>query len=125
LQGLVVYGDHNNAIGVGVEQKQVTLWRVHEGKFESLGEIPLDNSSERFALKIAVNTDNSCAAFVRFAQDGVWKQVPANEASLFSLNGLAPWDRSPRFGLHVSGNDNVKGSFLTFTYNSETTISEK
>ncbi len=116
LQGLVIYGDQNNAIGVGSQQEKIILWRVHEGQFESLGELPVDKSQKIVSLKIDVKANNSCAAFISFEGEGPWKQLSAADASLFSLKGLAPWDRSPRFGLHLGGKRAVKGSFLTFGY---------
>lgn len=116
LKGLVIYGDHNNAIGVGIQHEKAILWRVHEGKFENLGEVPVDKSRKNIGLKIEVKSDNACAAFVAMGE-GSWQKLPAIDPSLFSLQGLAPWDRSPRFGLHLSGDSVVKGTFMTFDYN--------
>ncbi|WP_086949575.1 glycoside hydrolase family 43 protein [Sphingobacterium sp. JB170] len=121
LKGLVIYGDHINAIGVGVQGDKTILWRVHQGNYEVLGEVSLENSPSTAMLKIEVRPDNICAAFVRYTEDDEWREIAAVEPSDFSLAGLAPWDRSPRFGLHLQASNGAQGRYLKFAYQEEAT----
>lgn len=107
LKGLTVYGDANAAIGIGVEGDSVKVWKVENKKRVIIKEALVPVSA--IGLKISMSPDKTCSFF--YQQDkGPWVKLVAD----ISIGFLVQWDRSPRLGLHYSGNEKENAQFSFF-----------
>ena len=112
LKGIVIYGDVNKGIGVGVQNNQLQIWQAEEGKFNNLNKIELPKISQ-IELKVKTEEDFSVKVYYRFGSTD-WKLITGYDNVSFSIKNLAPWDRSPRPGIHVKGEEQEKAVFQTF-----------
>ncbi|MFZ4260594.1 glycoside hydrolase family 43 protein [Sphingobacterium sp. HJSM2_6] len=116
LKGLTVYGDINKAIGLGVKGDKLLLWKAHDKEFTILQEIKLP--SQASSLEIKIETQDDLRATASYKDDtGNWKGLSQDQPDQFSIKDLAPWDRSPRPGLHVQGASSEKAVFKSFHLN--------
>lgn len=114
FKGLVIYGDYENAIGVGIKNERLIVWRAGKGDVTELNTLPIPISTQKLDLRMRVHPDKSCQAFYKVGDE--WQTLPNHEESLFTLDGLAPWDRAPRFGLHIAGDKDKVAIFTSFGY---------
>ncbi len=112
LKGVVIYGDVNKGIGVGVQNNQLQIWQAEEGKFNILNKIDLPKISQ-IELKIQTEEDFSIQVNYRIGSTD-WKSITGLDKGSFSIKNLAPWDRSPRPGIHVKEDEDEKAVFQTF-----------
>jgi beta-xylosidase len=110
LKGLVLYGDANAAIGIGVTENNVQYWMVKDGQRIILAEKMVYNEFP-VTLKFVLNNDLTCAVYCRQLSSG-WQQLKENIN--IKLDFLPQWDRSPRAGLHFLGKENEEGVFSEF-----------
>lgn len=111
-KGLVIYGDQDGAIGVGITQHTLQFWTVRQGKKETLGGADLPDDLSTVSLKLTVGPDFTYRAF--YNVNGQWTELEANDRQGSSLQGIIQWDRSPRPGLHFSGDKEAKAVFQRF-----------
>jgi len=112
-KGLVIYGDYDGAIGVGVKQGKIQFWMVKEGKKEVLNEVDLPEGLSNVMFKMVVSRGFSYHAF--YKTDEEWTEiVAANNLPESSLQEIIQWDRSPRPGLHFFGDKGEKAVFKSF-----------
>ncbi|WDF70058.1 glycoside hydrolase family 43 protein [Sphingobacterium oryzagri] len=108
-KGLVIYGDKDRAIGLTVIGNNLHFWRMTDGKKMMLQTVSVPQHTKHFSLKLSLSEGLRSQAY--WKQDKEWKElVPANEAAA-SLEGLSPWDRSPRPGLLFKGDSSEKAVF--------------
>jgi 6,7-dimethyl-8-ribityllumazine synthase len=106
-KGLVVYGDANAAIGVGVRGNTVEFWVVKDTVRRIIASRPLNSSLPQ--LKLTLNADRTCQAFYKTGKQA-WQPLAAPQPVGF----LPQWDRSPRAGLYVNGRQTEEGVFAEF-----------
>ncbi|MRG44256.1 family 43 glycosylhydrolase [Chitinophaga sp. SYP-B3965] len=107
LKGLTIYGDVNAAIGIGVEGDSVKVWKM-EKKQRVIIKAALVPPSD-IGLKISMSPNRTCNFFYQ-AGNATWTEL----ASGVETGSLPQWDRSPRLGLHYSGNEKDKAEFSFF-----------
>ncbi len=112
LKGLVLYGDVNHAIGIGVTGNTVQLWEVtnKERKIWSSTEI---KTGKPVQFKMTV-TDRTNFKFYWGQEANSWNEL--NQAASQSYDGrlLPAWDRSARPGLHHYGKTDEQACFSWF-----------
>lgn len=107
LKGLTIYGDATAAIGIGVEGDSVKVWKVENKQRVIIKEALVPASA--IGLKITMSQSNTCDLFYQ-ADKITWIKL----ASDVDIRFLAQWDRSPRLGLHYSGNEKDNAQFSYF-----------
>jgi beta-xylosidase len=107
LKGLVIYGDANAAIGIGVEGDSVKVWKVENKQRMIIKATKVPASA--IGLKIAMSKGRICDFFYQ-TNKTTWVRLSSNIEARF----LPQWDRSPRLGLHYSGNENEDAQFSYF-----------
>jgi beta-xylosidase len=107
LKGLTIYGDANAAVGIGVEGDSVKVWKVENNQRVIIKKAHVPASA--IGLKISMSQLNSCDFFYQ-TNKVTWIEL----ASAVKIGFLAQWDRSPRLGLHYSGNEKDNAQFSFF-----------
>jgi beta-xylosidase len=115
LKGLVLYGDADQSVGIGVKNDTVQVWAVRKGNRQLLAEKPLGKPGA-VQLKMIVKTGYQ----LRFSwrRPGADWQALATTDAVYNADFLPPWDRSPRPGLLQQGNAKAPAlfSFFDLTY---------
>jgi beta-xylosidase len=106
LKGLVIYGDASAAIGIGVEDDSVKVWKVENKQRVTIKGALVPASA--VGLKIAM-AHGSCDFFYQ-SDKNTWIKL----ASDINAGFLPQWDRSPRLGLHYSGREKENAQFSFF-----------
>ncbi|MEJ7644915.1 MAG: glycoside hydrolase family 43 protein [Chryseolinea sp.] len=109
LCGIAYYGDASAAVGVGVSDGKVQCWMTKENQFTVVKEI-MYPGKDFIEFKMQVEPRHEVIFYYRVKR-GEWNVV--NEKAM-SIDFLPQWDRSPRPGLHVKG-DNPSGIFGSFS----------
>jgi len=118
LDGLVLYGDAGQAMGIGVDQKQqIVIWEVKKGAHQVLA--TATGGATRLRLKMEVKDGYRCH-FYWAPGKGNWSELTIPGMSVYEGNFLAPWDRSPRPGLIHRGPATESGIFSAFSINYQT-----
>ena len=105
LRGLVVYGDANASIGIGVQGDSVVIWKVQGKQREVLQTLFV--KTEVIRLLIRVRDGNMTFAYKSADRFRDLLTIP--------VPGFLPqWDRSPRLGLHFSGDKDNTAQFSFF-----------
>jgi len=115
-KGLVIYGDKDRSIGLSVKGSTVEFWRMDGGKRQLLanGAVPVENG--KLHLRLELREGLRCRAYIK--QGNQWSEVVAGDAALAVIDGLSPWDRSPRPGLLFQGKESEKAVFSDVTLTS-------
>ena len=96
----------NNALGLGVRKSELELWQVREGTRTVLKTQPISEAISTITLQLR-------SRFGQFYEFG-WQTTESKVQSVSDtwLDGsfLPRWDRAPRIGLSVSGDQ--KGTSL-------------
>ncbi|GAA4443361.1 family 43 glycosylhydrolase [Pontibacter saemangeumensis] len=96
LQGLVLYGDAGQSVGVGVTGNTVTVWEARNQRRRVLREEKIQGDTP-VRLKMKVEKGYQCRFY--WSEGGkAWKEVKT-AGDYYSGDFLPPWDRSPRPGL--------------------------
>ncbi|MFD1143283.1 glycoside hydrolase family 43 protein [Larkinella insperata] len=107
LQSVSLYGDAQNALGLGVRQGTLEVWQVKDGVRQVLKSQPLPSAAGPVTLQLK-------SRFGRF-YDFYWASEGRKPVLLTTspVDGafLPRWDRAPRVGLSVSGDQQGAGSF--------------
>lgn len=107
LKGLVIYGDASAAIGIGVEDNSVKVWKVENKQRVVIKEAAVPASA--IGLKIEMYKGRICN-FLYQTDKTTWVKL----ASDIEITSLPQWDRSPRLGLHYSGAEKEDAQFSYF-----------
>ncbi|MBD2700410.1 family 43 glycosylhydrolase [Spirosoma sp. BT702] len=99
LQSICVYGDANNATGLGVRKNSLELWQVKEGVKNVLKTQSLPENVSNVTLQLNSRT-GKLLDFGWLDKGG--KFNPIIETSIEGSQ-LPRWDRAPRLGITVSG----------------------
>jgi beta-xylosidase len=97
MAGLSAYGDHENALGLGVIDNQVMLWRLEKGNMQTVKQENAPNSGYLFLRMTA--RDGHRYRFAYSRDNRSWTSVGEE------LDGqyLPPWDRGVRVALTAGG----------------------
>lgn len=107
LKGLAIYGDAGAAIGIGVENDSVKVWKVENKQRSIMKVAPVPTPA--IGLKIAMAKGHICEFFYQ-TDSKTWTQLGSDAA----IQSLPQWDRSPRPGLHFSGSAKEYAQFSFF-----------
>ena len=115
LKGLVLYGDADEAVGIGVKDKLVQVWEVKKNTNSVLQEELVD-VRKPLQLKMKVEKGSECRFYWRNGE-GDWNQMKL-KVDYYNGSFLPPWDRSPRPGLIQQGTETEPAyfSFFDITY---------
>ena len=111
LQGLVLYGDAGQAIGIGVRNGAVQVWQVKDKKKTVLKEAET-TGIKPLQVKMAVKKGYQCRFFWR-EKGKQWSEMKAG-GEYYQGDFLPPWDRSPRTGLLHQGPETEPAVFSFF-----------
>lgn len=100
-QHIIIYGDADNAIGLGVKGHTIELWSLREGKKEILKTQQIPDRYQDVELQLKTRFGQ----FFEFSWN-VARQKIDSLATPIHLEApwLPRWDRAPRIGVNVSGN---------------------
>ncbi len=110
-KGLILYGDHERAIGLSVAGKKIQFWTMAPNNRTMIAEQELPADYKKLALKITIAPSLECRAF--FGQSDYWIPIESPDGPV-SIEGIAPWDRSPRPGLFFNGETTESALFTRF-----------
>ncbi|WFB62193.1 glycoside hydrolase family 43 protein [Sphingobacterium sp. WM] len=113
-KGICIYGDQDKSVGVSIEGNHLISWVQKGDQFEELSNIEIANGNKEIELKLESKQDLGVSAYYSIKK-GQWLSIPISKKDLFSIRDLAPWDRSPRPGIHVSGSADQKALFKEFS----------
>jgi len=103
-QSICLYGDANNALGLGVSADSVNLWQIKDGKQTVLSSQFIGKNRPVVTLQL----------HSRFGQLYDFSfTTPAGKAqqvTVTPVNGsyLPRWDRAPRLGISITGQNNAR-----------------
>jgi beta-xylosidase len=113
LKGLTLYGDANQAVGIGVIGDKVQLWEVKNNQKRILAE-SYTKQKTPIRLRIFVKAGSQCL-FLWSRDDSNWRRLQAaGDQQYYDATFLPPWDRSPRPGLLHQGSANAPAVFSYF-----------
>ncbi|RYZ49515.1 MAG: beta-xylosidase, partial [Sphingobacteriales bacterium] len=113
LQGLVLYGDAGQAVGIGVKEDRVQVWEVKKGERSVLKETK-QSGSNPLQLKMTAENGSNLRFYWRAKGTG-WKELLSDNTP-YNGDFLPPWDRSPRPGLLQYGTVSATFSFFEIRY---------
>ncbi|UOQ68803.1 family 43 glycosylhydrolase [Hymenobacter volaticus] len=115
LKGLVLYGDADQAVGIGVRNSAVEVWAVKNKKRTVLHETAV-GAGQPVQVKMVVVKGYQCRFFWR-ESGKTWRELPTGSA-YYNADFLPPWDRCPRPGLLHQGaaTDPARFSFFEILY---------
>lgn len=114
LQGLVLYGDASQAIGIGTTQDTLEVWQVTKDGRSVLAQAKRTNSGA-VKLKIQVKEGYQLRFYFEEA-GGHWNELKPGDGNFFNATFLPPWDRSPRPGLLQLGSAPAIFSYFELRY---------
>lgn len=112
LKGLVVYGDANQSVGIGIRDNVIEVFEVKNNKRTVLSRKEKTGKGEVF-LKIGVE-EGYKFIFFWSSEKNSWNAIKAGEGSYYNGDFLPPWDRSPRSGLLHYGEIKEPAGFSFF-----------
>ena len=113
LKGLTVYGDANQAIGMGVKGNLVEVWYVKDNSRKVLKMVKVNGTGSTH-LKMVVSNGCDFSFFMGKSQDK-WDEIIVSDTDLKELS-LALWDRSPRPGLLQQGHKPAIFDYFSISY---------
>jgi len=116
LKGLVLYGDADEAVGIGIKDNVVQVWEVKKNTRSILKEEVI-TANKHLQLKMKVEKGSRCRFYWRLGERD-WNQMKLG-VDYYNGDFLPPWDRSPRPGLIQQGIEIEPAdfSFFDITYN--------
>jgi hypothetical protein len=112
LNGLVVYGDANQSVGIGIRNNMIEVFEVKNNKRTILSRKEKANKGEVF-LKIGVE-EGYKYSFFWSREKNSWNKIKTGEDSYYNGDFLPPWDRRPRPGLLHYGEIKEPAGFSFF-----------
>jgi beta-xylosidase len=105
--GLCFYGDADNAVGAGIRDGSVYVWRRSRGAHRSVRVVPIAGASAP-ELRIACADGRDISFFYR--RDGLSRWIPLTDKALHAPH-ISPWDRGIRLALTVGGKLDASARF--------------
>jgi beta-xylosidase len=100
MQNLVLYGDAENAIGLGVRQEMLEVWQLREGKRQVIKSQSIPDSFKDIVLKV----NSRYGRLYDFSWEVKGQKIDSLASTVhLEAPWLPRWDRAPRIGLSVSG----------------------
>ncbi|PRD43779.1 glycoside hydrolase family 43 protein [Sphingobacterium haloxyli] len=115
-KGVVLYGDHAHSVGLSVAGNKIQFWTMDPENRIVIAENELPLDYRKLGLKITITSSLECYAF--FRQSDHWTEM-GNPDKPVSIEGIAPWDRSPRPGLLFDGEKTESALFTKFYIDTE------
>ncbi|MHC8948912.1 glycoside hydrolase family 43 protein [Sphingobacterium hungaricum] len=109
-KGVVIYGDKDRSIGLSVLDNNIQFWLVKDGKKMLIKEQAIATGLKKLEIKLELAADLQVRAYYKESSSD-WVEVVPADAKLASINGISPWDRSPRPGIHFEGKEMDKAVF--------------
>ena len=106
--GLTAYGDENNALGIALHQKSITVWRRRAAKDATTATTARPPGSAVY-LKMQVSGGDQYT----FAYSGDGTHWTALNESL-SGDYLPPWDLATRIAISAGGSSSTRARFASF-----------
>jgi predicted GH43/DUF377 family glycosyl hydrolase len=116
-KGIVIYGDKDRSIGVGVTGNNILFWLVKDGKKFQIKQEELPKDLTTLELKLELGSDLQCRAF--YKRSSTWVEIMPEDRGLTRVGGISPWDRSPRPGLHFQGTEDENAVFHSVYLNNK------
>lgn len=110
-KGLVIYGDANAAIGLGVVANKIEFWQVRDKTRKVMAFLLLPSTDEPIELKMHIRSNLTCTVYWRQGKLG-WQHLVPDQVP--SISFLPQWDRSPRIGLNFKGSADEEAKFSSF-----------
>ncbi|GAB3995925.1 family 43 glycosylhydrolase [Spirosoma daeguense] len=99
LQSICLYGDADNALGLGVRKNALELWQVKEGTRTVLKTQPLPENTANITLQL----NSQFGKFLNFGWLGKDGKFTSMTETVTDGSQLPRWDRAPRIGVSVAG----------------------
>jgi xylan 1,4-beta-xylosidase len=106
--GLTAYGDENNALGIAVHQKSITVWRRRSGKDATTATTPSPAAS---AIHLRMQVSGGDQYTFAYSADGT-RWTALNER--LSGDYLPPWDLATRIAISAGGSKSTQARFASF-----------
>lgn len=112
LKGLVVYGDADQSVGIGIRDDLIEVFEVKNNKRAILSNQQKVNKGAVY-LKIGVEEGYKYRFFWSHEKNS-WNEIKAEDSSFYNGDFLPLWDRSPRPGLLHYGDAKEPAAFSFF-----------
>ena len=113
LKGLVLYGDADESVGIGIVSNKLQVWEVKKDKRSVLNEQELVNAQQ---VQFKMNVTNGYQIHFFWRENkGEWQEMTTSGA-FYNGDFLPPWDRSPRPGLLQNGTAPAAFTFFEIVY---------
>ena len=101
-KGLVLYTNEDNSLGLGVQGKEVVLWKIFKGTYYELNRVSI-KKGKTIGLK-AIVKDAKNISFEYAITPNDWKEIQDMELNSNNTSGenLAWWSSGMKAGLQVS-----------------------
>lgn len=107
-EGIAIYGDDKNALGVKETGDMLVLWKAEKGVIQQLATAKVPEGD---TLKLRMTVKSGRFFHFSSSPDGKqWNPIGDTGKDLDG-NFLPPWDRAPRVGLTVAGEQGMDGIF--------------
>jgi xylan 1,4-beta-xylosidase len=105
-QNIMVYGDAQNALGYGIRKNSIALWQMKDGVYKVINVQEIPEKYRDIELKLQCRFGR----FYTFSWEVKGQKVDslANPVQI-EASWLPRWDRAPRVGVNVSGEQPGKG----------------
>lgn len=113
LKGLVVYGDADRSVGIGIKNDSIQVWYVKDNSKEILQQIQVSTAKPLY-LKIQTNNGDQFRFYWSNVADK-WHEITIGKDH-FTADFLPQWDRSPRPGLLQQGSEPAVFDFFEISY---------
>lgn len=117
LNGLTLYGDANQSVGISASGNKVQLLEVKDNQRRVLTEAPV-KSNTPVRLRMQVKNGYQCQFFYSQGNES-WKELRLDGQAFYDGRHLPPWDRSPRPGLVHYGPVAKPAAFAFFSIHYE------
>lgn len=115
LKGLVIYGDADKSVGIGIRDNIIEVFEVKNSKRTIVSREAKADKGEVF-LKIEVEGGYKVRFFWSREKNN-WNEIKAGVDSYYDADFLPSWDRSPRPGLLQHGEIKEPAGFSFFKIN--------
>ncbi len=110
--GLTAFGDIDNAVGVGIRDGIVVVWRRSRGRHREVSTVPVKRCT---TVRFRMHVTNGYEYRFSYSLDGRrWHDIEP----VVRAPHLTPWDRGIRVALTVGGVANAKARFKWFAMRS-------
>lgn len=112
LKGLVVYGDADQSVGIGIRNNTIEVFEVKNNKRTILNKKEEADKREVY-FKISVEEGYKIRFFWSDTKNS-WNEIKAGENPYYNGDFLPLWDRSPRPGIFQYGETKEPAAFSFF-----------